>query len=348
MHVMRGGALEVLQPGIGTTVQDQGRVGHRHQGVPQSGWLDAPLARAANALVGNTGDEAALELRGVGTGLQVQSGPVRVALAGEIHATCHLQDGRSLRVPAWQSITLQTGERLMTGAAASACAYMAVAGGIDLPPQLGSRSAYGRAGLLGLLGRALLPGDVLPCGPWSADAHECRAPMPWVHGQGPVRVMAGPQQDHFAPEALLLFEQSAWQATHEQDRMGVRLHGPKLAHIDLAAADTISDAVAPGVIQVPASGQPIVLLAESQTVGGYPKIATVIQADLPRLAHLTPGGTIRFEVVSLAQARLALQAQQSRWQQWRDSLVQFAPAGQLDETTLYNNNLVSGILLAEL
>lgn len=347
MSTMSSGALEILQPGIGTTVQDQGRVGHRHQGVPQSGWLDAPLARAAHALVGNTGDEALLELRGVGTSLLVQSGPVRVALAGEIHAICQLHDGRNLQLPAWQSITLQTGERLSLGFATSSCAYMAVAGGIDLQAQLGSRSAYGRAGLEGLLGRGLLPGDALPCGAWSANLTECRASTPWVHREGPVRVIAGPQQDHFTAQALQLFEQTVWQATHEQDRMGLRLRGDELTHINPAAADTISDAVTPGVIQVPASGQPMVLLAESQTVGGYPKIATVIRADLPRLAHLKPGSTIRFEVVSLVQARQALLAQQDDWLQWRDHLELFMPAGQLDETILYNNNLVSGIWLAE-
>lgn len=333
---------------MGSTVQDRGRHGHRHQGIPTSGWLDAPLAEAANALVGNASGLAVLELRGMGTELRVRSGPVRVALAGQVTAKWHRQDGAAIALPAWQSATLQAGDRLSLGAAETGCAYLAVSGGVTLPAQLGSRSSYGRAGLQGLLGRAWLPGDLMPCGRWpAAEVHEWRA-APWTLPAGPIRVLAGPQQDHFSPEAIDLFFSATWQATAEQDRMGLRLSGPRLSHADAEAADIVSDAVAPGAVQVPASGQPIVLLADSQTVGGYPKMAHVICADLPRLAHLPPGTPVRFKQVTLAQARQALQAQRETWLAWLTTRERFIPPGFIDEEALYGNNLVSGMLLAEI
>ena len=343
------GMMEVVQPGIGTTVQDRGRAGHRHEGIPLSGWLDAPLAEAANALVGNAGGEAVLELRGMGTELRIASGPVRIALTGAITAKWLRQDGKPTTLSAWQSATLHTGDRLTLGLAETGCAYLAVASGLQLPMQLGSRSSYWRAGLEGLQGRALRPGDLLPCNTWtSSDCREWRSPAPWVHPAGPIRVMWGPQQDHFTPESLTRFENDTWEATVEQDRMGLRLRGMALAHVNAAAADIVSDAVTPGAIQVPANGQPIVLLADSQTVGGYPKMATVIQADLPKLAHLKPGSQLRFQSVTGAQARQALQDQRDAWMQWLATRESFLPPGFMDEQALYNCNLVSGMLRAEL
>ena len=343
------GLIEIVQPGIGATVQDSGRAGHRHEGIPLSGWLDAPLAEAANALVGNAAGQAVLELRGMGTELRVQTGPVRMAMAGAISAKWLRQDGAPATLAAWQSATLQTGDRLALGAAETGCAYLAVEGGLHLPAPLGSRSSYWCAGLAGLQGRPFQPGDLLPCSASSAaDGREWRTPGPWTLPVGPIRVMLGPQQDHFPAEAITAFEAEEWQASAEQDRMGLRLSGAALAHASAAAADIVSDAVTPGAIQVPANGRPIVLLADSQTVGGYPKIATVISADLPRLAHLRPGSRLRFRIVSAAEARQALQAQQQAWSQWLASRESFLPPGFGDEQALYSCNLVSGKLRAEL
>jgi biotin-dependent carboxylase-like uncharacterized protein len=345
------GRLEVVQPGIGITVQDSGRRGHRHEGMPLSGWLDAPLAHAANALVGNAIDEAVLELRGVGTELRVQAGPVRIALAGAITAKHRREDGTALPLAPWHTATLQTGDRLALGPAESGCAYLAVAGGLAIAPELGSRASYWRAGIEGLLGRAWRPGDVLPCAVWSGDEtheqHEWQTDA-WTMPTATIRVLLGPQADHFTPEALHAFTHEAWEATAEQDRMGLRLRGAKLHHVSQAAADIVSDAVTPGTIQVPASGQPIVLLADCQTVGGYPKIATVITADLPKLAHARPGTRLQFEAVTLAQAQQALADVRAAWQQWLTTRRKFLPAGYLDEQALYGHNLVSGVLLAEL
>jgi biotin-dependent carboxylase-like uncharacterized protein len=339
--------LEVIQPGIGATVQDRGRLGYRHHGLPLSGWLDGPLARAANALLGNPRDAAVLELRGVGTVLRVASGPVRVALAGRTAAQRVHQDGRRTPLPAWQSATLREGEMLQLGAAESGCAYLAVAGGLDLATAFGSRSSYWRAGLSGLLGRAFLPGDRLPCaGSDNHDPRQSRCRSPWETGSEPVRVMAGPQDDHFTSATLVNFFAQDWEATPAQDRMGLRLQGHALAHVNPGAADIVSDGVTPGAIQVPANGQPIVLLADGQTVGGYPKIATVISADLARLAHLRPSTRLRFELVTRAQACQALEVEQQRWQSWLASVETFLPTDMLDDTALYGANLISGMVRA--
>ena len=345
---MSTGLLTLLQPGIGTTVQDSGRIGHRHEGVAVSGWLDAPLAAAANVLLGNPGGAAVLELRGMGTELRVSTGPVRVALAGQISAKCLLADGSISVLPAWQSRTLHTGDRLVLGSAETGCAYLALSGGIELPTQLGSRSSNWRAGLHGVLGRALRPGDLLPCAAWTTpEPKQWHMPTPWVSPDGPIRVMLGPQADHFQPAAVAAFLRDGWEATTEQDRMGLRLRGAALMHTSPQAADIVSDAVTVGAIQVPANGQPIVLLADGQTVGGYPKIATVIRADLPRLAHLRPGTRVHFEAVTAAQARQALQDQHISWTRWSATREAFLPPGFIDEVALYGRNLISGQIRAD-
>jgi 5-oxoprolinase (ATP-hydrolysing) subunit C len=342
------GLLQVLQPGVGTTVQDGGRLGHRHQGLPCSGWLDAPLAEAANALVGNGGAEAVLELRGQGTECLVQAGPVRVALTGAVTAQCLGIDGSLRTLPAWQSATLQVGDRLRLGLAETGCAYLAMSGGCRLPLLLGSRSSYGRAGLPGVQGRPLRPGDLLPCTAQDpANPGEWQMPTPWMPAPGPIRVLLGPQDDHFNAAALDHLLTEEWVSTPEQDRMGLRLLGPALTHRTAAAAEIVSDGVTPGAIQVPASGQPIVLLADCQTVGGYPKIATVVTADLPRLAHCPPGTRLRFQAVDQAQAHRALLARHTAWQQWCRTRRRLAPTGGIDEAALLSCNLVSGLMRAE-
>jgi allophanate hydrolase len=156
--------------------------------------------------------------------------------------------------------------------------------------------------------------------------------------------MAGPQRDHFTDAAWATLLDATWTATAEQDRMGLRLAGPALAHVSPQAADIVSDGVVPGVLQVPASGQPIVLLADAQTVGGYPKIATVISADLPRIAQARPGQTLRFTAVDAAGARAALADLRARWQAWAATLVAGLPPGEVDEAALWSANLVDGVV----
>ena len=310
------GVIEVIDGGIGNSIQDGGRFGFRHMGVAVSGSLDALLARCANALVGNGPDCACIEIRALGPTLQVRQGFVRVALAGDVGALLRRSGGAALDVPAWRSITLAPQDVLEVASLPGGTACLAVSGGIDSPLQLGSRSTYQRAMIGGIDGRPLVTGNLLPCSVHARrDYREYRA-EPWRPGDGPIRVIRGPQAEHFQAASLELFLNSAYRVTAQIDRMGVRLHGPQILHVTPEAADIVSDGVTPGAIQVPGDGQPIILLADCQTVGGYPKIATVIAADVPRLAHLQPGQSIRFCAVDARQARQALLEREARWAAW--------------------------------
>ena len=310
------GLLEVINAGLGNSIQDGGRFGYRHMGVAVSGCLDALLARCANALSGNARDAACIEMRLVGPALRVRQGPLRVSVVGNLTPSVRRANGFQEALPAWQSVTLAVGDVLETGPVRGGTAYLAVGGGLATPPQLGSRSTYPRAQIGGIDGRLLMNGDLLPCGLSAGDMREERQAASWLHGEGPVRVMFGPQQGHFRPESLEDFLHVEYRVTPQIDRMGMRLEGPALAHRTPESADIVSDGVAPGSIQVPGNGQPIILLADCQTVGGYPKIATVISADLPRLAQLKPGQTIRFCAVDATEAKAALVEREALWQAW--------------------------------
>jgi 5-oxoprolinase (ATP-hydrolysing) subunit C len=360
------GRLRLLSGGLGCSVQDAGRRGLRHQGIAPAGWLDGPLAECANALLGNAPGSACIELRGPGLALQVDAGPVAVALAvlpvsaalaavpagspgagrpPRPAATLVRADGQRLPLSAFTSATLQPGDQLHCAEpAAGDAAYLAVSGGVQVPMQLGSRATHAGARLGGLDGRLLAAGDTLPCGRLAGPPVAERQAPPFSHGDGPVRVMPGPQAEAFTPEALACFFATDWQASHEQDRMGMRLRGPALAHVNAAAADILSDAVAVGSIQVPANGLPIVLLADGQTVGGYPKIATVISADLPRLAHARAGSTLRFATVDRARALAALAQARKGWLAWAATIAPCRPTGPPDEAALWQANLISGMI----
>ncbi len=315
------GLLDVVDGGFACSIQDLGRRGFRHMGITVSGHLDALLARCANALVGNPPEAACVEIRARGPTLRAAEGRIRLAIAGEITATLRRADGSSVEVPAWKSVTLLPDERLQLRAVAGGVAYLAVAGGIATPVQLGSRSTYQRALIGGIDGLPLSTGQALPCTATArSDEREYHAAA-WRHGEGAIRVILGPQQGHFTPASLQDFLGSAYEVTPQFDRMGVRLAGAPLAHRSPADADIVSDGVTPGAIQVPGNGQPIILLADCQTVGGYPKIATVISADLPRLGQLRPGQAIRFCAVDARAARAALLANEERWAAWARSIT---------------------------
>jgi len=332
--MVTGAHIEVIAGGIGNSIQDAGRFGFRHMGITVSGCLDTLLARCANALVGNSPDCACIEIRAVAPALQIRRGRVRLALAGAVGAKLRRSDGSVIEMPAWTSFTLDAQETLeIAPLPGGGSAYLAVAGGIDSPLQLGSRSTYQRAMIGGIDGRPIVTGNLLPC---SAQRHreyrENQAP-PWSYIDGPMRVMLGPQAGHFKPEALATFLACEYCVTPQMDRMGMRLEGQALAHVRPEAADIVSDGVTPGAIQVPGNGQPIILLADCQTVGGYPKIATVIAADLPRLGQVKPGETLRFAAVSGSEARQALLASEAQWRAWADRMVPYLAAA----APLYND-----------
>lgn len=328
--------LEALNCPVPASIQDLGRRGYRHFGVPVSGALDNVSMRLANALVRNPPDAAVLEMRLTGPRLQAHA-PLRVALA-HAEATIETADGSRKPLLAWHSATLAPGDILKIGAVQGGAGYLAVAGGFDVPAVLGSRATYARAGFGSLLreGVQLLVGKADLSGPEYAVL-----PAPTFE-DGPIRVIPGPQREMFTDEAFATFVSSDYTVTQEADRMGLRLAGPILKHV--AGADIVSDAVTPGVIQVPGDGRPIVLLADCQSVGGYAKIATVIAADLPRLGRLLPGNTLRFVPVNVEQALVALRASEDGLAQAIADLRPVVTGVDLD--ALYQCNLVDGVIHA--
>lgn len=335
-------ALEVAEPGVLNQVQDPGRLGHRAIGVPPSGAADPVLLACANRLLGNPDSDAGLEMPLAGPALVAAGGAVQVALAGAVQAQVLRADGQQAALPAFHSVTLRPGDRLRVGAVRSGVAYLAVAGGLQVAAQLGSRSTYARAGLGGLQGRALQAGDRLDVLPRLGHAGAERRAVPFEHDEGPIRVMAGPQHERFTPEAWATLLQAPWRVARESDRMGLRLEGPRLAHT--RGADITSEGVVPGAVQVPASGLPIVLGTEAQTVGGYTKIATVIRADLPRLAHVRAGSELHFAAVSRTEALQALARQRDALHRWAVGITVYRTPGALDLDRLYQSPLVSGMI----
>lgn len=296
--------LHVLAPGLLTTVQDAGRFGWRHLGVAQCGALDAPAAMLANHLVGNGPDEAVLELTLQGPALRFERA-VRLAICGaRVLARFECKDGDRHVVEAGRPVTLPPGVLRIGNLREGARAWLAFAGGIDVPSKLGSRSTDLRGGFGGFEGRALRSGDELKLrAPPRLSCTRPRMPKWWIDPHFderglPIRYV--PSQP--APE----LGGRAWQVSARSNRQGLRLEG---AALESPPREEISAPVAPGTVQLPPDGKPIVLLADAQTVGGYPRLGHVIAADLPRLAHLCPGETVRFQSCDVQTAtRLACAA----------------------------------------
>jgi antagonist of KipI len=295
--------LTIVKPGMLTTVQDLGRWGLQSRGVPVAGPMDAYSHRLANRLAGNDPAAAALEITLIGPEIQ-SDGDVICAVAGASYA---LQvDG--VAVAMHQPFVLRAGARLRFGERGSgARATLAVRGGIDVPVVFGSRATSVLARMGPFDGRPLRAGDVLPVGaPPAASRREggasaAIAPLSIPAGGARVRVLPGPHADRFTKQAFEILFSGRYTITPQSNRMGYRLEGPSLAH--KGSADILSDATAIGSLQVPASGQPILLMADRQTTGGYPKIATVIGADLPLAGQLAPGDWLEFRECTRDAAR---------------------------------------------
>ena len=284
--------ISVLKPGLLTTIQDQGRPGWLAFGMPLAGAMDPEAYALASLLAGNAPGAAAVEMTLLGATFRFEEAAY-VALAGaDMSATL---DGA--RVPPWSAFPVRRGAVLAFAAAVDGCrAYLAVRGGIDVPPFLGSRSTYVRGGVGGHQGRPLRAGDVLPVGAAAGGDPAPRtlraADVPRYGREVTLRVLLGPQDDHFTAEGLATFLGAAYTVTNRNDRMGYQLEGPAVRH--RRGPDVVSDALLPGAVQVPGSGQPIVMMADSQTVGGYAKIGAVIGADLGKLAQARRGDAVRF------------------------------------------------------
>jgi KipI family sensor histidine kinase inhibitor len=294
----RATAVEVLDPGLLTSVQDAGRSGWRRIGVGGAGALDARALARANQGLGNPPGAAALECTLSGPTLLFHV-PVRFALAGaDLDARLERADLGEWPVPLGAAVLARPGNVLRFAGRRSGCrAIVAFEGGIDVPEVLGSRSTDLGSHFGGGAGRALEAGDRLALREKARDVGRDATPRaPLVRAT--VRVVLGPQADGLEPEALRAFLSATWRVGASSDRVGCRLDGPPLRH--RAAAEILSDGMVPGSVQVPPDGRPIVMLADAPTTGGYPKLATVLTADLPVLAQLVPGeGELRFEAVAL-------------------------------------------------
>jgi antagonist of KipI len=302
--------LEVIEPGALTTVQDRGRIGWARYGIPESGPMDRLAFAAANRLVGNGSEVAALEI--------TLSGPYLRTTADTLIAVCGADFDLwvdRVAAPGWHSVFARAGSFIRFGQLqAGARAYFAVAGGIVVPSFLGSGSTYLPGGFGGLGGRALRIGDRLETGndPLGRSPHQLwsDAGQRWPKARRPdysdhpeLRILLGPQEGYFAAEVVQSFLAAAYVVSPESDRMGSRLAGLVVRH--RGPTGIVSDGVIAGTIQIPPDGRPIVMMVDHQTTGGYPKIGTVIQADLPLLAQCLPGDTVRFRAVTLAEARAA-------------------------------------------
>jgi antagonist of KipI len=301
--------IEVLRPGLLTTVQDLGRTGHRAEGVPVSGALDAVALRLANLLVGNPQDAAGLEITLAGPRLHFRRDALVAVAARAVDAAVGDEPD-----PPLCPVRIRTGETLDLGAVRAGCrAYLAVAGGIAVDPVLGSRGTYLLGGFGGLDGRALRAGDQLPTGPAPVPTLPGRRAGWWVSpdllpGGGLVRVLPGSHSAALTPESRAALFSAGFRAARDSDRMGLRLDGAALALS--TPLELTSEGVVPGTVQLPPGGAPIVLLADGGTTGGYPRIAQVASVDLPVLAQLRPGDSLRFQPIALEAARHLLAARE--------------------------------------
>jgi biotin-dependent carboxylase-like uncharacterized protein len=338
-------ALQVVRAGLFDTVQDLGRIGFMALGMPTAGAMDRVALTLANALVGNPAGTAGLEISVMGPDLLVDADSVRVALVGPLSpALIDEPDAPPKPLESDRTYLLKRGQVLRTRMVdGSSTAYLAIAGGLALPPFMGSLSTYTRAGIGGLEGRKLAAGDVLPLKLEQAPlGDERRLGAPFDYGSGPIRVVWGPQDDYFSGRGRKTFVESDYRVSKEADRMGIRFEGPTIEHSK--GADIISDGIGPGSIQVPGAGLPIVLLGDRQTVGGYSKIATVASVDLPRLGRLLPGQTVRFTAVSVEEAEKLRRDQEARLARAIADLAVARPPGGIDLARLYEENLIDGIV----
>jgi len=294
--------LSVQEGGPLTTIQDAGRFGHLRVGIPTSGPMDREAFLLANRLVGNPDDAAVLECTLVGPRLELTDARLIAVTGADMSPTVN-----GAAIPMWEAVPVKAGDVLRLGPArAGVRAYVAVAGGLDTPRVLGSRSTYVRGRLGGLGGRALRKGDRLPLGaPAPARPRRLRAGRAPAYGtEAEVAVTLGPQDDRFTAAGIAALLEGPYELLPQSDRMGARLKGPFIEHT--RGHDIVSDGVPMGGIQVIGEGQPIVLLADRQSAGGYTKIATVCSFDLGRIAQLKPGGRLAFRRVTVAEAHAML------------------------------------------
>jgi len=309
-------SINVIRPGLLATIQDLGRVGVQKYGIIVSGAMDQLSLRMANLLVGNGQDEAAIEITLYGTAFTFNHDHLIAITGGDLQPT--LNDAP---IPMWRPILVKKGSTLTFNSAVSGCrSYVAIAGGFNVPKELGSKSTYMRAKIGGFKGRALKKGDVLEIDCLSDRNQLFVEQFQSIHSYPTwyinhsefysfqqiekIRIIKGSEYEFFNEKSKQSFTNDHYQLTLEADRMGFKFEGQPLELNQ--AREFLSEGVTYGTIQVPANGQPIILMADRQTTGGYPKIGQVISADLPKLAQLQPNHQVTFEIVSIQEAEKAL------------------------------------------
>ncbi|HSO63352.1 MAG TPA: biotin-dependent carboxyltransferase family protein [Desulfobacterales bacterium] len=304
--------FEVLSPGIMSTVQDLGRFGGARFGVAASGALDGFAVRVGNLLVGNAENAAVVETTLMGLRIKALRDAVVAVTGGD------LQAGKgSEPLAVWRSHLVREGETIaFSGPVNGLRSYLAVAGGIHAETVMGSRSTNLASGFGGFQGRALRKGDILATEPVKdairfADNAFMPEAIPLYSSSWRLRVVWGPQEDHFSDEGMQAFAAAAFTVSPDSDRTGIRLKGPVIARKPGMEESIISEGILSGAIQVPGDGQPIIILGETAS-GGYRKIATVISADLPLLGQITPGDEVVFEAVSMEAAVRALREMEDK------------------------------------
>ncbi len=325
--------LDVIAPGLVTTVQDLGRSGFRHLGVPTGGAGDRDALRVANVLVGNGEGEAGLEFTLTGATMRLRRSRVVALTGGDCEARC---GGRAL--PMWRPVAVRAGAEIeIVRIRRGARAYLAIGGGIAVPPALGSRSTDLRACYGGHEGRALRARDRLPLGPehaghealmqrlaahdvpfvaapwWVAPTEDLRGDVAMLH------LLPGKDVATLDPRVLRQLRDGVWTVGADSDRMGLRFDGPPIPHG--AIAERISEPVLPGAIQLPPDGRPIVLGVDAQTVGGYPVVGQVIRADMNLAMQLKPGDRVRPVLVTLEAAEAAWQVRQRDFARMREAIA---------------------------
>lgn len=305
-------SIRVIKPGALTTVQDGGRTGFQAKGFNVTGVMDRRAYRMANFLVGNYTDEAVLEMSMFGGSFTFLESNYIAITGADMSPTVE-----GVPAPMYETIFVREGDTLSFGAAKNGMyTYLAVAGGLDVPQVLGSRSTNLKCALGGFDGRKLRPGDILlfrsPLDALGSLRVHHLPSEDYGNGDVRIRVVLGPQDDYFTQKGISTFLSAPYRVTEQTDRMGCKLDGEAIEYKD--KVDIISDGIVFGSIQVPQSGTPIVMLADRQTTGGYAKIATVITADLPLLVQQKPGNTVHFSAVPRREAEKLLKQEQQQFE----------------------------------
>ena len=329
--------IEVITPGALTTVQDVGRAGHAAEGFPECGACDKYAMALSNLLCGNTDclHTAVLEMTLMGATLRAQRSMLAALTGAQAAPTLNGQS-----VPMNWPFLMKEGDVLEIGAFTGGLrGYLAVSGGFDVPAVLGSRATDVKTHIGGLEGRALRAGDMLPVGQGDASARRLAAlsrgaeaitQKPWLLRPSTpqgflgdavmplLRAVPGPQDDAFTAEGLHTFTHGVYTVSPDSGRMAARLSGPTVASV--RGSDILSDGIVEGSVQISANGQPIVMLADHQTTGGYAKIATVLPCDLPVLAQTRPGAPVAFRFVTPAGGMQALRLERSKWSYMKEQM----------------------------